>query len=135
VETSCLGDVEDNNSDFTCSVHTDFSFTIPPETEVVIPANLSELPETAEGNGVVAPRSDLPYRYSIFGASEIVKVAEDGSIPVRRVNPSAQPVKIYRTTRHDADFEQVDHDMATFHLNDTEQAEVSLPSCSVNNPN
>ena len=69
VETDCLSDdVEDDSSDFTCSVHADFSFTIPRESEVVIPAKLSQLPETAEANGVVDPRSDLPHRYSSFGA-------------------------------------------------------------------
>ena len=72
---------------------------IPPDSEVVIPAKLSKLPETAEANGVVAPRSDLPHRNSIFGALELVKVAEDGSIPIRMVNPSAQTVKIYRRNR------------------------------------
>jgi len=129
VETDFLSDdVEDDNSDFMCSVHADFSFTIPPE--VVISAKLSKLPETAEANGVVAPRSDLPHRSSIFGASGLVKVAKDGSIPIRMVNPSAQPVKIYRRTRL-ADFEQVDHNIATFQLNDVEKAEVCLPSCSV----
>ena len=131
VETGCLSDdVEDDSSDFICSVHADFSFTIPPDSEVVIPAKLSKLPGTAEANGIVAPRSDLPHRNSIFGAFELVKVAEDGSIPIRMVNPSAQPVKIYRRNRL-ADFEQADHNIATFQLNDVEKAEVSLPSCSV----
>ena len=46
------------------------------------------------------------------------------------VNPSAQPVKIYRRTKL-ADFEQIVHNIATFQLNDVEKAEVSLPSCSV----
>ena len=39
--------------------------------------------------------SDLPHRYSVFGASELVKVSSDATIPVRMVNPSAQPVKIF----------------------------------------
>ena len=46
------------------------------------------------------------------------------------VNPSAQPVKIYRRTRL-ADFEQVDHNIATFKLNDVEQANNSHPACPV----
>ena len=88
VETDCVSDdVEDDSSDFICSVHADFSFTIPPESEVVIPAKLSKLPETATANGEVTPRSDLPHRYSISGASELVKVDEDGSIAIRMVNP------------------------------------------------
>ena len=35
VETDCLSDdVEDGSSDFICSVHADFSFTIPPKEDV-----------------------------------------------------------------------------------------------------
>ena len=40
--------------------------------------------------GLVTPKSDFPHRYSVFGASELVKVSIDGTIPVRMVNPSAQ---------------------------------------------
>ena len=49
--------------------------------------------------GIVIPRSDLPHRYSISGAAEIVKVSENGTIPIRLVNPSAQPVKVFREIR------------------------------------
>ena len=69
---------------------------------------------------MVAPRSDLSHRYSVFGASELVRVAEDGTIPVRMLNPSSQPVKIYLRTRL-ANFEEVDQNIATFELNATEQ--------------
>ena len=51
--------------------------------------------------------SDLPHRYSGFGAPELVKVSSDATIPVRMVNPSAQPVKIFRRTKL-VDFEYVD---------------------------
>ena len=57
-----------------------------------------------------------------FGASELVSVADDGMIPIRLVNPSFQPVKIYRRTRL-ADFEEVDQNVATFELNATEKIE------------
>ena len=60
--------------------------------------------------GLVTPKSDLPHRYSVFGASELVKVSNDATIPVRMVNPSAQPVKIFRRTKL-ADFERVDNDL------------------------
>ena len=43
-------------------------------------------------------------------------------IPIRLVNPSFQPVKIYRRTRL-ADFEEVDQNVATFELNATEKIE------------
>ena len=65
--------------------------------------------------GLVTPKSDLPHRYSVFGASELVKVSNDATIPVRMVNPSAQPVKIFRRTKL-ADFERVDNDLATFEI-------------------
>ena len=45
--------------------------------------------------GLVTPKSDLPHRYSVFGASELVKGSIDATIPVRMVNPSAQPVKFF----------------------------------------
>ena len=64
---------------------------------------------------MVTPKSDLPHRYSVFGASELVKVSNDATIPVRMVNPSAQPVKIFRRTKL-ADFERVDNDLATFEI-------------------
>ena len=64
---------------------------------------------------LVTPKSDLPHRYSVFGVSELVKVSSDATIPVRMVNPSAQPVKIFRRTKL-ADFERVDNDVATFEI-------------------
>ena len=65
--------------------------------------------------GLVTPKSDLPHSYSVFGSSELVKVSSDVTIPVRMVNPSAQPVKIFRRTKL-ADFERVDNDLATFEI-------------------
>lgn len=71
---------------------------------------------------MIVPKSDLCHLYSVFGASELVKVADDGIIPIRLVNPSFQPVKIYRRTRL-ADFEEVSQNVETFELNATEQIE------------
>ena len=65
----------------------------------------------------MVPRNDLPHRYSIFGASELVKVTEDGTLPVRMVNPSARPVKIFRKRRL-GDFESVDDRIETFQLSE-----------------
>ena len=47
------------------------------------------------------------------GASELDSVAEDGTIPLRLVNPSFKPVKVYGRTRP-ANFEEVDRNIATF---------------------
>ena len=102
------------------SVHADNSFTIPAQSEVVVVGRLSSMPKgvntsASEIYGLVTPKSDLPHRYSVFGASELVKVSNDATIPVRMVNPSAQPVKIFRRTKL-ADFERVDNDLATFEI-------------------
>ena len=102
------------------SVHADNSFTIPAQSEVVVIGRLSSVPKdvntsASEIYGLVTPKSDLPHRYSVFGASELVKVSSDVTIPVRMVNPSAQPVKIFRRTKL-ADFERVDNDVATFEI-------------------
>ena len=71
--------------------------------------------------GIIAPRSTLTEKYSVFGASELVRVSEDGTIPIRLINPSFQPVKIYRRTRL-GDFEEVDSSIATFELNSMEHS-------------
>ena len=65
--------------------------------------------------GLVTLKSDLPHRYSVFGVSELVKVSSDATIPVRMVNPPAQPVKIFCRTKL-ADFERVDDDLAPFEI-------------------
>ena len=80
------------------SVHADNSFTIPVQSEVVVVGRLSSMPKgvntsASEIYGLATPKSDLPHCSSVFGASELVKVFSDAAIPVRMVNPSAQPVK------------------------------------------
>ena len=105
------------------SEHADDSFTIPAPSEVVVIRRLSSMHKgvnaiVSEIYEMVTPKSDLPHRYSVFGASELVKVSSDATIPVRMVNPSAQPVKIFRRTKL-ADFERVDNDLATFEIGKT----------------
>ena len=102
------------------SVYADNSFTIPAHLEVVVAGRLSSMPKgvntsASEIYGLVTPKSNLPHRYSVFGATELVKVSSDVTIPVRMVNSSAQPVKIFRRTKL-ADFECVDNDLATFEI-------------------
>ena len=113
-----------DDTSFVCTVHADFSFVIPPESEVVVPAVLNCLPQRPHASGLVAPRSTLPEKYSVFGASELVRVSDDGKIPIRMINPSAQPVKIYRRTKL-GDFEQVDPSVATFELKPSESSSPS----------
>ena len=86
--------------EFVCSVHADTAFTMPPQSELIVLGRLNaELPLKKTVCGLVVPRNNLPHRYSIFGASELVKITEDGTLPVRMVNLSARPVKISRKTR------------------------------------
>ena len=86
--------------EFVCSVHADTAFTIPPQSEIIVLGRLNaELPLKKTACRLLVPRIDLPDRCSIFGASKLVKVTEDGTLPVRMVDPSAHPVKIFRKTR------------------------------------
>ncbi|PFX24011.1 hypothetical protein AWC38_SpisGene11416 [Stylophora pistillata] len=89
---------------FVSSAHASHTFIVPPQSEIRVPGNLDLPPELglADENGIggiITPKSDLCHRYSIFGASELVSVAKDGTISVRLINPSFEPVKIYRRTR------------------------------------
>lgn len=111
---------EDSLGDFVCSVYADFSFTIPSESEIVVMGKLNSLSKEKETYGLVFPRSNLPHRYSIFRASELVKVTDNGTVPIRMANPSAQPVKIFRRTRL-TDFELVAGDIAAYELCEPEQ--------------
>ena len=90
---------EDSSDNFISSVHASRTFVIPPQSEILVSGKLNSLPNVIGINGMIAPRSDLSHRYSVFGAAELVRVAEDGTIPVRIVNISSEPVKIYRRTK------------------------------------
>ena len=107
---------------FISSVHASRTFVIPPQSEILVSGELNSLPSAVGINGMIIPKSDSCHRYSVFGASELVSVADDGMIPIRLVNPSFQPVKIYRRTRL-PDFEEVDQNVAAFELNATEKIE------------
>ena len=82
------------------------------------------MPVSEDVCGIVIPRSDLPHRYSIFGAAEIVKVSENGTIPIRIVNPSAQAIKIFRKTRL-GNFSSVADEVETFELRESPQEDLS----------
>ena len=104
--------------EFVCSVHANAAFTIPPESEIIVLGRLNaELPLKKTVCGLVVPRNDLPHRYSSFGESELAKVTEDGTLPVRMVNPSTRPVEIFRKTRL-GDFERVEDRIETFQFNE-----------------
>jgi len=99
-------------------VHADTAFTIPPESEIIVQGKLNaELPLKKAVCGLVVPRNDLPHRYSIFGASALVKITENGTLPAIMVNPSSRSVKIFFKTRL-GDFESVDDKISTFQLSE-----------------
>ena len=61
------------------SVYADNSFTIFAQSELVVVGRLSSTPKgvntsASEIYGLVTPESDVPHPYSVFGASELVKV-------------------------------------------------------------
>ena len=107
-------------AEFVFSVHADSSFTIPPESEIILMGRLSaKLPLKRNVCGLMVPRNSMPHRrYLIFGPSELIKVTKDGTIPVRMViNLSARPVKIFRKTRL-GDFESVEERIESFQVNE-----------------
>ncbi|PFX16680.1 Retrovirus-related Pol polyprotein [Stylophora pistillata] len=117
---------------FISSVHASRTFVIPPQSEILISGELEDSSNKYGIGGMIVPKPDLSHRDSIFRASEIVSVAEDGTVPVRLVNPSFEPVKIYRRTRR-ANFEEVDRNKATSELNASEKLRES--HCSLNSDN
>ncbi|PFX19095.1 Tetratricopeptide repeat protein 36 [Stylophora pistillata] len=87
---------------FISSVHASRTFVIPPQSEILISGELEDSSIKYGIDGMIVPKPDLSHIYSIFGASELVGVAEDGTIPIRYV---IDLNKCYIT-------EEVDHDQA-----------------------
>lgn len=102
------------NEDKIYPVHAPFSFILPPQTETIIQGKLDEALQP-HIIGLINARSDLPERYSIIGAAEIVAISKENTVPVRLLNPTAQPVKIYRRTKL-AELNIVDQDIETYEM-------------------
>ena len=96
------------------SVHAQSSFIIPPCSEIIVPGEL-EVGCVAGSTALLDPRAELPERYQIIGAAQLVKVSDSNSIPVRLLNPNSKPVRIYRRTRL-AQIAVVDPEIATYEL-------------------
>ena len=127
-----LDDVVNPHETFISLAHASRTFVMPPQSEILVPGRLDDLPASVVSiNGMLAPRTNLCHRYSVFGDSELVSVADDGTVPVRKVNPSSQPVTIYCRTRL-ANCEEVDQNIATFEIAASDPiGNPSLPdSCS-----
>lgn len=97
-----------------CSIHAKSSFIIPPHSEVLVPGELGEQCQPGE-TGLVHPRDELPHRYNIMGAAQIVHTWEGNSVLVRLLNPTDQPIKIFRRTRL-GKYTPVDPTIATYDL-------------------
>lgn len=97
-----------------CAIHAKSSFILPPNAEVLVPGELGE-PWSMGVIGLVHPRVELPHRYNILGAAQIVKTWEGNTVPVRLLNPTSQPIKIFRRTRL-GECTPVDPTIATYDL-------------------
>ena len=117
---------EQNLNKDSLSVHAMSNVILPPQSEMIVSAEVNVSSTQSTKFGLITPRDTLPYKYNIFGAFELVTLREDGVIPIRLINPTIKPVKIYRRTKL-ADFKEVEPDIATFELKDDEK---SLPKVS-----
>ena len=96
------------------AVHAQSSFIIPPSSEIIVPGGL-DFSCAAASTAFLQPRPELPERYQIIGAAQLVKVSNNNSIPVRLLNPTSQPVHIYRRTKL-AEISIVNPEIATYEL-------------------
>ena len=101
-----------------CFIHANTSFLIPPQTEIIGPGVIAHT-SLAGGIGIVEPRTEFVDRYHVGGATELVKVWEDNSVPIRLLNPTNQPVRIYHKTCI-GQMTMVDHDIAAFDLHQSD---------------
>ena len=104
----------ESSTPFSCAVHAESSFIIPPQSEILVPGTLgSTCP--VDSTGFIDTRAELAERYHISGAAQLVKVSNSQTVPIRLLNPTNQPVRIYRRTRL-AQFSAADPEIATFDL-------------------
>ncbi|KAK2547290.1 hypothetical protein P5673_032849 [Acropora cervicornis] len=96
------------------AVHAQSSFIIPPCTEIIVPGELDSSC-VVTSTALLQPRPELPERYQIMGAAQLVKVSNNTFIPVRLLNPTSQPIHIYRRTKL-AEISLVDPEIATYEL-------------------
>lgn len=75
--------------------------------------------------GIVEPRQEFVDRYQLAGAAELVTVWDNNSVPIRLLNPTNQPIRIYRKTRL-GQISFVDKGIAAFDLHKSDlKAEAS----------
>ena len=108
------------NEEKSYAVHAPFTFILPPQSETIIAGKLDEVLQQ-DTTGLISARAELPEKYSIIGAAELVKLSSENTVPIRLMNPTAKPVRIYRRTKL-ATFSSVDPNIETFELDDKRNA-------------
>ena len=78
-----------------------------PYSECVIPASTKA--NYSDTSGLIEPRSSLHTRYNLAGATTLVRVSASGLLPFRVINPTSEPIKIYRHTRLGTFLPECDH--------------------------
>ena len=90
------------------SIHAAETFIIHPYSECVIPATTKES-NYSDISGLIESRSNLHTRYNLAGATTLVRVSASGLLPFRLINPTSEPIKIYRHTRLGTFLPECDH--------------------------
>ena len=86
---------------FSCSVHASLTCILPPFSKSTLPAVLNNsllTPAKSSRVGLVESNPSLAERYSLLGAVALVTISDTNTIPFRVINPTSQPVTIYRRT-------------------------------------
>ena len=99
--------------DSTCQVRVQSTCVVPPYSEVLVPAKLET--SFAHKTGLIEPNVRLGERYNLQGAAVLTVVSPSNLVPFRILNPTSQPVTLYRETNLGT-FQDLDHDVATVSL-------------------
>ena len=95
------------------SVHAMFSFIVQPFSEILVPSTI-KLPYPQGIVGLIFPASQLSVRYNLAGVVTLVSVSDE-TVPERILNPTTQPIKIYRNMKL-GHFEKVEPSITTYSL-------------------
>lgn len=80
------------------SVHAMFSFILQPLSEMLVPAKINFVYPMGT-IGLISPASQLSIRYNFVGATALVSVSDETTVPVRILNPTTQPITIFRNMK------------------------------------
>ena len=87
------------------AIHAAETYILPLNSESVIPATF-RAHDVAELTGLIEPNTQLPTRFNICGAVALVFVAPSGLVPFCIINPTAQPIKIFKWANLETFFPQ-----------------------------